>query len=416
MNPKLRMKKLADQIQAIWDAVDNEGRDPTRDEQAEVKGLLDKIERLKADHDTAERIRAMGVSIGAPDASLPEGAFGSGPGDQFVASAGYKSLSDPGTRPQRWTTGAIEVSSSTPIGLQTKSGTLYESGQGAGLIPTPEVIGGVVSKLFEPLGVADLFPSSPAQTSSVRYIVEGTATSGAAGVAEGGLKPTSDFAYSTVDEPVRKVATTLGPISDELFDDAPSVQQYLNSRLSMFVKIEEERQLLRGAGTSELVGLFGRGISTYARGTVDNQAVAIFKAAMGVRGSAHLDVDAIVCHPTDWQTIRLLTDDNNQFYGGGPFPYGPYGAQGPAPSGGVFSTNSLWGLPVVLSTITGAGTALLGAFKTASHIYRRGGVTVEASNSNEDWFLRDKIALRAEQREALACFRPSAFVQVVGLS
>jgi HK97 family phage major capsid protein len=302
---------------------------------------------------------------------------------------------------------------STPISV--KSGTIYESGQGAGFVSVPQAIPGVVSKLFEPLGVADLFPSSPAQTSTLRYIVEGTATSGAAGVAEGGEKPTSDLAYSTQDEPVKKIATVLGPISDELFSDAPSVQTYLNSRLSLFIKIEEERQLLRGSGTNELVGIFGRGINAYARGTIDNQAIAIFKAMMGTRGSAHLDPDGIVMHPTDWQTVRLLEDNNGQLFGGGPF-YGPYGGpQGPAPAAGVFSTNTLWNVPVVLSTVVGAGTALLGSFSQAARIYRRGGLSIEASNSHDDWFVHDQIAIRAEQREALACFRPGAFTQVVGL-
>ena len=50
---------------------------------------------------------------------------------------------------------------------------------------------------------------------------------------------------SEVVEPIKKIATVL-PISDELLEDAPSIQSYLNGRLSLFVSIEEERQLLRG--------------------------------------------------------------------------------------------------------------------------------------------------------------------------
>ena len=42
-------------------------------------------------------------------------------------------------------------------------------------------------------------------------------------------------------------------------------------------------------------------------------------------------------------------------------------------------------------------------------------MTVEASNSHDDWFVKDQIAIRAEERLALACYRPSAFVQVIGL-
>jgi hypothetical protein len=63
-------------------------------------------------------------------------------------------------------------------------------------------------------------------------------------VAEGGLKPESTLAYSTVVEAVKKVATTLR-ISDELLEDAPAVSSFNNSRLSL-LQIEAERQLFRG--------------------------------------------------------------------------------------------------------------------------------------------------------------------------
>ena len=72
------------------------------------------------------------------------------------------------------------------------------------------------------------------------------------------------------------------------------------------------------------MGLFGRsGVNTYARGTVDDNAVALFKAAMErgfLKPRPRPDRDASIQR----QMTRLLTDDNNQFYGGGPFA-GPYG-------------------------------------------------------------------------------------------
>jgi hypothetical protein len=44
-------------------------------------------------------------------------------------------------------------------------------------------------------------------------------------------------------------------------------------------------------------------------------------------------------------------------------------------------------------------------------LYRRGGVSLEATNSHSDWFVRDITAIRAEQREALAVYRPASFVR-----
>jgi HK97 family phage major capsid protein len=135
----------------------------------------------------------------------------------------------------------------------------------------------------------------------------------------------------------------------------------------------------------------------------------------GCRGSANLDPTGIVVNPANWQTIRLAKDSSGQYMGGGPF-VGPYGGpQGPA-SGTYFSAGPLWGVPVIVTTSIGAGTALLGSFATASVVYRRSGVTVEASNSHSDFFQRDLTAMRAEERIGLAVFRPAAFAKVVGLA
>ena len=156
----------------------------------------------------------------------------------------------------------------------------------------------MVDKLFQQLTVADLLLSGQARTNSLRYVVEGTATSGAAGVAEAGLKPESTLGLTLTDEPVKKIATIL-PISEEMLEDAPAVQSYINGRLRLFVRIEEERQLLRGAGTNEIIGIMPTGntraINIYAGGTAaGNKAVQLFKAINGTRGSALVEPNFIV--------------------------------------------------------------------------------------------------------------------------
>jgi hypothetical protein len=59
-----------------------------------------------------------------------------------------------------------------------------------------------VSKLLEPLGLADVFGASQTSASQVRYISEGTATSGAAGMAQGGTKPESLIAAIEAQPPM----------------------------------------------------------------------------------------------------------------------------------------------------------------------------------------------------------------------
>ena len=220
---------------------------------------------------------------------------------------------------------------------------------------------------------------------------------------------------SEVVEPVKKIATVL-PISDELLEDAVSVQSYLNGRLSLFVKLEEERQLLRGAGTNELVGVIGRaGVNTYTNLAADDNAVGLARVIANTAGSSYLQPDTIIMHPTNWLNTGLLRDGTGgtigQFYGGGPFS-GAYGNGGAA---GIFGAQ-LWNTNVVLSTYVGAGTALVGNFSQGAHIWRRGGVSVEATNSHSDWFVKNLSVIRAEERLGLGVYRPAAFTVVSGLS
>jgi hypothetical protein len=202
-----------------------------------------------------------------------------------------------------------------------------------------------------------------------------------------------------------------------MVEDAPSLRGYLNSRLTLFVRSEEGRQLLRGTGTNELVGIFGRpGINQYTKLATDDNAVALAKVIANTTGSANLEPDTISIHPANWLTMPLLRDGGGgtagQFYAGGPFS-AAYG--GGAADVGMFG-QTLWNKRVVLSTYVGAGSALVGKFSQGAHIWRRGGVSVELSNSHSDYFHRNLIALRAEERLAMGLYPPSAVTEVRGLT
>lgn len=421
-----KRRELAEKAKSIIEKARDENRNRTQDEEAEVTQLHSTILNLEQDEKKyAEQVEVdkdILRSVG-DEKSKPQGLEVKDPGsirvnevksigEQFTDSDGFKSM-------VAQMKGGAQSFGSGGVSVENKAGTLFEGGQGAGLIPVPQVIPGQVETLFQRLTVADLLPTGQASTNSIRYVVEGTATNSAAGVAEGAAKPASDVALSTKDISVTKIATSL-TVSDEQVEDVPQVQSYVNGRLSLFVKIEEERQLLRGAGSgsNELQGIIGlSGVHTYGRGTVDNNAVALFKALNGTRGSSFLEPDAIIMHPDNWQTTRLLTDTAGQFFGGGPFQ-GPYGnGSNLSASGQVTGAlDSIWNKPVVVTTAVGSGTALVGSFKQAAQFFRRGGLTVEASNGYQDYFLKNLVAIRAEERGALAVYRPGAFTTVTGLN
>jgi HK97 family phage major capsid protein len=405
-------KQYASEVEETWARADREGRELTPGERAQMEQTL---EAMKQQHSIEQQIKGLGSQLGGPlMARMGDGspAWGGSPGDVFVASKGYQAIRDPGARGQTWTSGPVEVSSTHVL----VKGTMLETGvggPGGGMVP-PLYEPGVVSKLFEPLGVRDVFGQSQTTASQVRYVNEGTALSGAAGVAEAGTKPESTLTLSEVVEPIKKIATVL-PISDELLEDSPSIQSYLNGRLSLFVSIEEERQLLRGTGTNELVGIFGRsGINQFTRAAADDNVTTIAKVIANTRGSSFLQPDAVLLHPLQWLNMRLLRDGTGgtvgNYFGAGPFG-ASYGGDVP---NGLFG-QSIWDTRVVLTTVVGPGTALVGNFGLGAHIWRRGGVSVEATNSHSDLFVKDISMLRAEERLGLGLFRPVAITEVRGL-
>ena len=426
-----KMAEHAQAFQAIYKKADDEDRRPTDDENEKVREHHKAIEVLKVEKKeaqaglkTLQEVDEIGRKLG-PAVSTMDMRVVSEPqdrayerikslGEMFTDSAGYKNAIDEyrnggGRFREGFSTGAVT--------LEMKGTLLEGAGGGGGAIAAtvPQVVPGVVDKLFQQLTVADLIMSGQASTNSIRYVVEGTATSGAAGVAEGGTKPESSLGLTTTDEPIKKIATIL-PVSEEMLEDAPAIQSYINGRLSLFVRIEEERQLLRGtSGGNEVQGLLtSRNVPVYAGGTAaGNKAEQLFKGMNGMRGSAFLEPEWVIMNPTDWQDIRLLKDNSGQLYGGGPF-FGPYGGpQGPATASSQVqgATDALWSKPVLVTGALGAGTALVGT-RAAAQVWRRGGLSVEASNSHSNFFQLNLVAIRAEERLGLAVYRPNGFVEV----
>jgi HK97 family phage major capsid protein len=409
-------RTAADAAIAILDRADLEGRQPTVTERREVEALLKAAESTSrgAHRDV---MRDLGRELGPGSYTASEHVYES-PGAAFVKSDGYRRIRDPQARGETWSSGVVET------GFLAK-GTLLEgagapgTGTGGGLVPVPQVAAGVVDKLFQPLKIESLLLSGVATTSTIRYAVEGTATNAAAGVAEGGTKPESTLAYSTTDAPVQKIATTTS-VSEELLEDAVAIQQFIDGRLALFVNIEAERQLLRGAaGGSEVQGILtSRGVPVWGTASAvagDDYATRVFKAANSMRGSAFVEPEWVVVHPSDWQTMRLTKDGaggtTGAYQAGGPFS-GSYGARMVGASNQLTgATDAIWGLPTYVTPVIGAGTALIGNSQGAQ-VWNRGGLRVESSNSHGTNWVQNLVSLRAERRLAISVYRPSAFVEL----
>jgi HK97 family phage major capsid protein len=396
--------------QAFMTAADAEGRELTEEERGKVKEHIAKAEELNAriaalqgDDDLRRQIS----QFQGEQASRQQQAITDGEergrrkilslGEQFVRSQVYQDAIRGKKRMKGWSSGEIELEG----GL--RAATLTTDAASGGDLIVPNYLSGITEILFQRLTVADLMAQGTTDGPTIYYMKETTATNAAGTVAEGAAKPESTLIFDAVTDSLKKIATWL-PVSDEMLDDVAQIRSYIENRLRFFVEQQEEAQLLNGDGLgTNLTGLRNRvGLAAdVARGT-DSNADAIFKQIMAIMTSAFVMPDGIIIHPTNWQAIALSKDTNGAYLGAGPFN---------APQ-----QYRLWGLPVVVTTAITANTALVGAFKMGAQVFRKGGIAVEASNSHSDYFTKNLTAIRAEERVALAVYRPGAFGEVTGLN
>lgn len=260
---------------------------------------------------------------------------------------------------------------------------------------------GIVPFAVDETTVGDLMLPGTTDNNTITYMEETTFTNAAATVAEGAAKPESALDFTERTDNVRKIATWI-PVTDELLADVAGFRSYLEGRLRFMVEREEEDQLLNGDGTApNISGILDRsGLQTV---TSSNDIDSIYRAITEVRVDGFAEPTALVIHPLSWANIRLAkTATELQYYGPGPF----------APD----RVETLWGLPVRITPLIAEGTALVGAFRPFAQVFRREGITVTASTEHDTYFTSNKVAVLAEERLALAVYRPAAFCKVTGLA
>lgn len=258
-----------------------------------------------------------------------------------------------------------------------------------------------------------LFGAETIQGNALTYFVEGTIETNSAGgqspygfdvTAEGAKKPQVSFADPTaVTVALDKLAAFIKE-TDEYIQDAPFLASAINGRLMNYLRLREEDYLLTKLKAASITA-----DTTSWANTAGAQAIAdlIFEKIQKVQADCGFPADAIIMNPKTWQILRLgKYGTTNEYIGGGYFADG----QG----------KQLWGIPVYTSTFVEApvagqakGEIFVGAFKACGSVVGKGGVVVEATNTNEDDFVKNRMTIRAEERIALAVRRPAGFVKIV---
>lgn len=305
-------------------------------------------------------------------------------GERFVEADEFKSFASQ-TRPRG--RAIIEVKDITSL-------TTNVAGAVGTLVQPQRVMGTELPQ--RRMTVRALLAQGNTNSSSIEYDQEKVFTNSAAPVAEGDLKPQSELQYEEATAPVRTIAHWMRA-SVQILADAPALRSIIDQRLRYGLSFQEEVQLLTGSGVGQnITGLITAATAYAAPGgltattQVDIVRLMILQVAL-----AEYPANGIVMNPIDMAAIEMSKDSAGGYLIGDP--------QGTI-------NKRLWGLPVVETQAIGVDKALVGAFDLAAQIFDRQDATVEVSTEDQDNFVKNKVTIRAEERLALAIYRPQAIV------
>jgi HK97 family phage major capsid protein len=186
------------------------------------------------------------------------------------------------------------------------------------------------------------------------------------------------------------------PASRQVLADAQMLGAHVDNRLRYGLALEEEDQILNGAGTGgNIDGLLNQATAYNAGATGDQRLDTILKAMRQVMNSEYI-ADGILLSNFDWTEILLLKDTQGRYLFGNP-------AEMRAPQ--------VWGLPVVATNAVTNGTFAVAAFQLAAQLWDREDATVRVAEQHSDFFVRNMVAILAEERMGLTVTRATAIVK-----
>ncbi len=244
------------------------------------------------------------------------------------------------------------------------------------------------------LVVRDLLRSKPVTAGQVDWIQGLTETNAASPQSEGNEKGESGATWQIASEKVRTLAHWL-PVSRQAADDLPELRRWIDEVLMYGLKLIEEWELLFGDGTGEHLHGLTHQATAYA-GTylaANDKKLDTLRHAILELEAADEECTAFVINPRDLHDIDLIKTEDSGTANTGSYLVGN-------PLGGTLRVRTLWGRPTVSTNVMPVGKFLAGNFNNAV-IGDRMGAVIDVSSEHSDYFVRNKLAVRAEERLSL---------------
>ena len=375
-NTKLdAVKSLAEK--AVADA--QKGVDATGAQKEVIDGALTAMNEAKARLDDLEQKMARGGGDPADRAKSI--------GEQFVESEGFKAFETSGfSKSARG--GDLQIKATLTSATTDAAGSVGDAVNSTrlpGIQPLPQ----------RRMTVRDLLSQGRMDGSTLEYVKETGFTNSAAPVAEGAAKPESDLKFDLVTTSAKVIAHWM-KASKQILSDVSQLRSVIDERLLYGLAYAEEQQLLNGSGSGQnLFGIIPQATAYAAPITISGAtSIDMMRLAMLQAALAEYPATGHVMNPIDWAFIETLKDTTGRYIIGNP--------QGTA-------SPTLWSLPVVTTQAIAVDKFLTGAFKLGAQVFDRWDARVETGYVNDD-FTKNLVTILAEERLALAVYRPEAFI------
>lgn len=267
---------------------------------------------------------------------------------------------------------------------------------------------GIVERAKRISRVRDLFPVQQTNTNMIEFFRVSGFTNNASTVAERSgspavfaAKPQSSMTVVGVQAPVRTIAH-YEVAHRNVLDDEPTLRGIIDNELLYGLRLVEDDQILNGDGTgSNLTGIRETsGIQTQAwsAGVVGDTRIDAVRRAITKSLLAYYEPTGIIVHPNDMEDLELTKDGESRHL--------------MVMSVSMGAEARLWRLPMVSTPAITEGYALVGSFGIGATLYDRMEGSIRVAEQHSDFFIRNAVAILAEERLALAVKRPESFVEV----
>ena len=390
MSEQKSAAEMAAELKSLIDSRVDAIKGMAEDALGKAKNGEDTVRSIKESQDEAlTELNAMRVKLG----ELEQKAAREGSREELQKTFGERFVEDERVKSflsNEPSSGKVDMRFKATINSAT---TDTAGAAGAGVQTTR--LPGILELPQRRMTIRDLLSQGRMDGSTLEYVRETGFTNNAAPVAELAQKPESDVKFDLVSTSAKVIAHWM-KASRQILSDFSQLRSVIDQRLMYGLAYAEENQLLNGDGTGQnLNGIipqasaFTAPTSITSPTSIDNLRLAMLQAELALFPST-----GVVLNPIDWARIELEKDTTGRYIIGNP-------------QGNIAPT--IWGRPVVTTQAIAEDKFLTGAFRLGAQVFDRWDARVEVGYVNDD-FTKNLVTILAEERLALAVYRPEAFV------